>query len=130
MTREDMTREDMILLIQAENQLQEINWLFEMICGLGYQNGKFIHLDNVYEVLRNNSNSYYVEVLPEEESDAVLYAVIENRDMTLEERADLLLSGDLTEERKEELVQKNSCYKLKDQLTILRKEYCKKKKYI
>lgn len=76
------------------------------------------------------SNSYYTEVLPEEESDAVLYAVIENRDMTLEERADLLLSGDLTEERKEGLVEKNRFYTLKDQLKILRNMYCKKKKYI
>lgn len=125
-----MTREDMILLIQAENQIQEINWLFEMVCGLGYQNGKFIYLDNVYEVLRNNSNSYYTEVLPEGKSDAVLYAIIENRDMTLEKRADLLLSGDLTEERKEELVKKNKFYTLKDQLNILRNTYCKKKKYI
>lgn len=125
-----MTREDMILLIQAENQIQEINWLFEMVYGLGYQNGKFIYLDNVYEVLRNNSNSYYTEVLPEGESDAVLYAIIENRDMTLEERADLLLSGDLTEERKKELVEKNKFYTLKDQLNILRNTYCKKKKYI
>lgn len=112
-----MTREDMILLIEAENDLQELDWMLETITGLGYANGKFIHLDNIYEVLRNNSHSFYRE-LPEEESDAVLYAIIENRDMTMEERVDLLLSGELTEEKKTDLLRKNKEYSLEDKLNI------------
>lgn len=87
-----MTREDMILLMEAYDDLMGMDHVLQSLTGLGHSSGQFIHLDNIYEVLRNNCHSSYQE-LPEEEIDNVLLQTIDDPELTVEERVDLFLNG-------------------------------------
>ena len=89
-----MTREDMALLIEAEDDLQDLDLVLEKLSGLGHANGAFVKLDNIYKVIVHNCHSAYKN-LSDEEADKFLYGIIMNRDLTADERADLLLSGKL-----------------------------------
>ena len=54
-----MTREDMVLLIEAEDTINNMNAVFMQLTGFGYADGEFAKLDNVFEVILNNSDKSY-----------------------------------------------------------------------
>lgn len=54
-----MTREDMVLLIEVEDDLQDMDQALEQLSGLGHANGMFHKLDNVYKVIKNNSHNIF-----------------------------------------------------------------------
>lgn len=82
-----MTRKDIILLLEAADDLQRMNQTLVKLTGLGYASGDFIKLDNIYEVIRNNSHKTYLKI-PEAESREASYKIITNRNLTVEKKAD------------------------------------------
>lgn len=87
-----MTKEDMILLIEISDDLCKMDQLLEKLTGLGYANGDFIKLGNIYEVIRHNSHSIY-QKMPTDKSREASYNIIMDTSLTVEKRADLLLHG-------------------------------------
>lgn len=88
-----MTREDMILLIEVEDELWEMDKVMRRLTGRGLQEGAFNNIGGIYEVVRNHVHSSYLELPEEEDTERVLIAIIDNKELTVEERVDLLLSG-------------------------------------
>lgn len=87
-----MTKEDMILLIEISDDLCKMDQLLEKLTGLGYANGDFTKLGNIYEVIRHDSHSIY-QKMPTDKSREASYNIIMDTSLTVEKRADLLLHG-------------------------------------
>lgn len=87
-----MTKEDMIIMVEAADSLREMDLELMRLTGKGHSTGEFVRLDNIYKVIKHNIHSSYKE-LTEEEIDKVLMEILNNEDLSLEERADLLLKG-------------------------------------
>lgn len=87
-----MTKEDMIIMVEAADSLREMDLELVRLTGKGYSTGEFVRLDNIYKVIKHNIHSSYKE-LTEEEIDKVLMEILNNEDLSVEERANLLLKG-------------------------------------
>lgn len=85
-----MQKEDIILLIRAEDAINEMDKIFSELTGTGLSNGKLRELDNVYQVIMRNSHRYYAESMSSI-AEENFYGIISNRELSAEERADLLL---------------------------------------
>lgn len=85
-----MQKEDMILLIRAEDAINEMDKIFSELTGTGLSNGKLRELDNVYQVIMRNSHRYYAESMSNI-AEENFYGIISNRELSAEERAGLLL---------------------------------------
>jgi hypothetical protein len=63
-----MTKEDMILLLEVQDELKRMDWVLEKLTEFGHAEGEFTKLDNVYNVIQHNAHPYYSDN-PSEEVD-------------------------------------------------------------
>jgi len=69
--------------------------VLEQFAGHGHASGEFIKLDNVFDVIYNNSNAVYSG--NPEEGQELFFQIIMNRTWTPEQRADILMNGTVRE---------------------------------
>lgn len=84
-------KRDLALLIEVEDELHNMDMALEQLAGHGHASGEFIKLDNVFDVIQNNSHKCFSS-----ESDETMQAffdIMQDRDRTPEERANILLRG-------------------------------------
>ena len=86
-----MERKDMALLIEVEDELHNMDKALEQLDGHGHASGDFIKLDNIFDVIRRNSHEYYT--VESDERIQLFFQILMSRDMTPEERADILMNG-------------------------------------
>ena len=85
-----MEETDMAILIEVEDELHNMDKALEQLAGHGHASGDFAKLDNVFEVICPNSHEYYNE---SDESTELLYQILRSRELTPEERADILMNA-------------------------------------
>lgn len=86
-----MEKKDMALLIEVEETLEDMDKLLEQLTGYGHASGKFVKLDNVFNVIQNNSHEYYAD--KSEDKTQLFMSILMGREKTPEERADILMNG-------------------------------------
>lgn len=86
-----MEKGDMALLIEVEDELHNMDKALEQLSGHGHASGKFIKLDNVFDVIYHNSHTVYSG--NPKEGQELFFQVLMSREMSPEERADILLNG-------------------------------------
>ncbi len=86
-----MEKGDMALLIEVEDELHNMDKALEQLAGHGHASGKFIKLDNVFDVIYHNSHTVYSG--NPKEGQELFFQVLMSREMSPEERADILLNG-------------------------------------
>ncbi len=86
-----MERKDMALLIEVEDELHNMDKALEQLDGHGHASGDFIKLDNIFDVIHRNSYEYYT--VESDERMQLFFQILMSREMTLEERADILMNG-------------------------------------
>ena len=86
-----MEKIDMALLIEVEDELDNMDKALEQLAGHGHASGDFIKLDNVFDVIQNNSHACFSS--ESEESMQAFFDIMQDRDRTPEERADILMNG-------------------------------------
>lgn len=86
-----MKKEDMVLLIEVEDELADMDRALEQLTGHGHASGEFIKLDNVYDVIYHNSHTIYSE--NPEEGQELFFQLLISRELTPEQRADILVNG-------------------------------------
>ncbi|MCM1158854.1 MAG: hypothetical protein NC348_10195, partial [Clostridium sp.] len=59
--------------------------------GHGHASGDFIKLDNVFDVIHRNSHEYYAT--DEDDRMQLFFKILMSREMSPEERADILMNG-------------------------------------
>lgn len=90
-----MTKEDMALLIEAEDAMTDMDKALEELAGHGHAEGEFIKLDNVFDVIYRNSHAVYSG--NPEEGQELFFHILMNRDWTSEQRAEILMNGTIRE---------------------------------
>ena len=63
----------------------------EQLTGHGHASGDFIKLDNVFDVIYRNAHEVYLE--NQEEGQDLFFQILINREMTPEQRAEILMNG-------------------------------------
>ncbi len=86
-----LEKENMALLIEVEDTLDDMDQALEQLAGHGHASGEFIKLDNVFDVIYHNSHKVYSGNL--EEGQELFFQILMNRDLTPEQRADILMNG-------------------------------------
>ena len=86
-----MKKEDMASLIEVEDTLADMDNVLIQLAGYGHANGEFVKLDNVFNVIQNNSHEYYTD--KSEDIMQLFMGILMSREKTPEERADILLNG-------------------------------------
>lgn len=86
-----MDKTDMALLIEVEDELHNMDKALEQLAGHGHAIGEFIKLDNVFDVIHRNSHVYYTD--QSDERMQLFFQILMSREMTPEERADILMNG-------------------------------------
>lgn len=86
-----MDKKDMALLIEVEDELQNMDKALEQLAGHGHASGEFTKLDNVFDVIQNNSHMCFSS--ESEESMQAFFDIMQDRDKTPEQRADILMNG-------------------------------------
>ncbi len=86
-----MEKKDMALLIEVEDELHNMDQALEQLAGHGHASGEFTKLDNVFDVIYRNSHAVYSE--NPEEGQALFFQILMARDLTPEQRADILMNG-------------------------------------
>lgn len=86
-----MEKRDMALLIEVEDELHNMDKALEQLAGYGHAYGEFIKLDNVFDVIQNNSHKCFSGTT--DETMQAFFDIIQDRNMTPEERADILMNG-------------------------------------
>ena len=86
-----MEKTDMALLIEVEDELHNMDMALEQLAGHGHASGDFIKLDNVFDVIYRNSHEVYLE--NQEEGQNLFFQILINREMTPEQRAEILMNG-------------------------------------
>ena len=81
----------MALLIEVEDTLNDMDNALEQLTGYGHANGEFVKLDNVFNVIQNNSHEYYADKA--EDKTQLFMSILMGREKTPEERADILING-------------------------------------
>ena len=84
-------KKDMALLIEVEDELDNMDKALEQLAGHGHASGEFIKLDNVFDVIYRNSHAVYSE--NPEEGQELFFKILMSRDLTPEQRADILMNG-------------------------------------
>ena len=56
-----MDKKDMTLLIEAEDAINDMDRLLVQLTSMGHSDGLFNQIDNVFEVIMNNSLEYYLK---------------------------------------------------------------------
>ena len=86
-----LEKKDMALLIEVEDELDNMDKALEQLAGHGHASGEFIKLDNVFEVIYRNSHTIYSG--NPEEGQELFFQILMSRNLTPEQRADILLNG-------------------------------------
>lgn len=86
-----MEKRDMVSLIEVEDELDNMDKALEQLAGHGHASGEFIKLDNVFDVIYRNSHTVY-SANPEEGQE-LFFRILMSRDLTPEQRADILMNG-------------------------------------
>lgn len=86
-----MEKGDMALLIEVEDELYNMDKVLEQLAGHGHASGEFIKLDNVFDVIQNNSHECFSST--SEDSMQAFFDVMQDRKMSPEERAEILING-------------------------------------
>lgn len=86
-----MEKGDMAKLIEVEDELHNMDKVLEQLAGHGHASGDFIKLDNVFDVIQNNSHACFSGV--SEEAMQSFFDIMQRRDMSAEQRADILMKG-------------------------------------
>lgn len=86
-----MEKGDMALLLEVEDELHNMDKALEQLAGHGHASGDFIKLDNVFNVIQNNSHESFSK--ESEESMQAFFDIMQRREMSPEERADILMNG-------------------------------------
>lgn len=86
-----LEKKDMALLIEVEDELHNMDMALEQLAGHGHASGEFIKLDNVFDVIQNNSHECFSS--ESEESMQAFFDIMQDRDKTPEQRADILMNG-------------------------------------
>lgn len=86
-----MEKRDMAKLIEVEDELHNMDKVLEQLAGHGHASGEFIKLDNVFDVIQNNSHECFSS--ESEESMQAFFDIMQDRGRTPEERADILMNG-------------------------------------
>ncbi|MDE7327024.1 MAG: hypothetical protein K2N63_12270 [Lachnospiraceae bacterium] len=86
-----MSKEDMKSLIEVEDALADMDKSLEKLAGLGHASGEYVKLDNVFDVIYRNSHTVYSGNA--EEGQELFFRILMSREMTPEQRADILLNG-------------------------------------
>lgn len=86
-----MEKRDLALLIEVEDELHNMDMALEQLAGHGHASGEFIKLDNVFDVIQNNSHKCFSS--ESDENMQAFFDIMQDRDRTPEERADILLRG-------------------------------------
>lgn len=86
-----MDKKDMALLIEVEDELDNMDQALEQLAGHGHASGEFTRLDYVFDVIQHNSHACFSSET--EESMQAFFDVMQNKDRTAEERADILMNG-------------------------------------
>jgi len=82
---------DMALLIEVEDELYNMDKALEQLAGHGHASGDFIKLDNVFDVIYRNSHTVYSG--NPEEGQELFFQILMSRELTPEQRADILMNG-------------------------------------
>lgn len=90
-----MTKKDMTLLIEAEDAINDMDRVLVSLTSMGHSDGLFHKMDNVYEVIMNNSHEYYQKAKKENDEDikSLFYHIVNNQDLLAMDRAKILLEG-------------------------------------
>lgn len=86
-----LEKRDMALLIEVEDTLYNMDQVFEQLAGYGHANGEFFKLDNVFDVIQNNSHECFSG--KSEKEMKLFFEILQSREMTPEERAEILMNG-------------------------------------
>lgn len=86
-----MEKRDMALLIEVEDELHNMDKALERLAGHGHASGEFIKLDNVFDVIQNNSHECFSST--SEETMQAFFDIMQDRDRTPAERAEILMNG-------------------------------------
>ena len=86
-----MEKRDMALLIEVEDELHNMDQVLEQLAGHGHASGEFTRLDNVFDVIQNNSHACFSK--ESEESMQAFFDIMQRREMSPEQRADILING-------------------------------------
>lgn len=86
-----MEKRDMALLIEVEDELHNMDQVLEQLAGHGHASGEFIRLDNVFDVIQNNSHACFSK--ESEESMQAFFDIMQRREMSPEKRAEILMNG-------------------------------------
>ncbi len=81
---------DMALLIEVEDELHNMDMALEQLAGHDHASGEFIKLDNVFDVIQNNSHECFSS--ESEESMQAFFDIMQDRDKTQEQWADILMN--------------------------------------
>lgn len=87
-----MDRKDFMMLIEAQDALENMDKILHELTGCGHGSGEFIALDNVYEVIRNNSQTEYRNT---ERGEEEFLAILLNQRTPTDVRADLLMEREV-----------------------------------
>ena len=86
-----MEKKDMAKLIEVEDELHNMDKALEQLAGHGHASGEFTKLDNVFDVIQNNSHECFSST--SEETMQAFFDIMQDRDRTPEQRADILMNG-------------------------------------
>ena len=86
-----MDKKDMALLIEVEDELHNMDMALEQLAGHGHASGEFTKLDYVFDVIQNNSHACFSS--ESEETMQAFFDIMQDRDRTPEQRADILMNG-------------------------------------
>ena len=86
-----MEKTDMALLIEVEDELHNMDKALEQLAGHGHASGEFIKLDNVFDVIQNNSHKCFSSKT--DETMQAFFEILQSREMSPEQRADILMNG-------------------------------------
>ena len=86
-----MEKKDMAKLIEVEDELHNMDKVLEQLAGHGHASGEFTKLDNVFDVIQNNSHACFSST--SEETMQAFFDIMQDRDRTPEQRADILMNG-------------------------------------
>ena len=86
-----MDKKDMALLIEAEDAINDMDRLLVQLTSMGHSDGLFNKIDNVYEVIMNNSHEYYQKA--KKENNDKIESLFYYQELLAKDRADILLTG-------------------------------------
>ena len=74
---------------------QRYGRLLVQLTSMGHSDGLFNKIDNVYEVIMNNSHEYYQKAKKEnnDKIESLFYYIVNNQELLAKDRADILLTG-------------------------------------